>query len=92
MNRIEGTPRQALWSATLGFFVGFAAVALFGPSANRFQQVMGLRPAGRWVSSGCACAFWVSASNPIFGMGRHEWRSQTISLVTESFPGRHDRV
>ena len=44
MNRIEGTPRQALWSATLGFFVGFAAVALFGPSANRFQQVMGLGP------------------------------------------------
>ena len=44
MNRIEGTPRLALWSATLGFFVGFAAVALFGPSANRFQQVMGLGP------------------------------------------------
>jgi NNP family nitrate/nitrite transporter-like MFS transporter len=44
MNRIEGTPRQALWSATLGFFVGFAAVALFGPAANRFQQVMGLGP------------------------------------------------
>lgn len=42
MNRIEGTPRQALWIATLGFFVGFAAVALFGPSADRFQHVMGL--------------------------------------------------
>lgn len=44
MNRIEGTPRQALWSATLGFFVGFAAVALFGPSAKLFQEVMGLGP------------------------------------------------
>ncbi len=44
MNDIVGTPRRALWSATLGFFVGFAAVALFGPSANRFQQVMGLGP------------------------------------------------
>jgi NNP family nitrate/nitrite transporter-like MFS transporter len=44
VNRIEGTPRQALWSATLGFFVGFAAVALFGPSAKLFQQVMGLGP------------------------------------------------
>lgn len=44
MNRIEGTPRQALWSATLGFFVGFAAVALFTPAAHRFQQVMGLGP------------------------------------------------
>jgi NNP family nitrate/nitrite transporter-like MFS transporter len=39
-----GSPRKALWSATLGFFVGFAAVALFGPSANRFQQIMGLGP------------------------------------------------
>lgn len=44
MNTTAGSPRQALWSATLGFFVGFAAVALFGPSANRFQQVMGLGP------------------------------------------------
>jgi len=44
VNRIQGSPRVALWSATLGFFVGFAAVALFGPSANRFQEVMGLGP------------------------------------------------
>jgi MFS transporter, NNP family, nitrate/nitrite transporter len=44
MNSIGGSPSKALWSATLGFFVGFAAVALFGPSANSFQQVMGLGP------------------------------------------------
>jgi NNP family nitrate/nitrite transporter-like MFS transporter len=44
VNRIEGSPKRALWSATLGFFVGFAAVALFGPSAKMFQQVMGLGP------------------------------------------------
>jgi NNP family nitrate/nitrite transporter-like MFS transporter len=44
VNQIQGSPRQALWSATVGFFVGFAAVALFGPSANRFQQVMGMGP------------------------------------------------
>jgi MFS transporter, NNP family, nitrate/nitrite transporter len=41
---IDGSPNQALWSATLGFFVGFAAVALFGPSAKLFQQVMTLGP------------------------------------------------
>lgn len=41
---VQGSPERALWSATLGFFVGFAAVALFGPSANRFQQIMGLGP------------------------------------------------
>jgi len=39
-----GTPAQGLWGATLGFFFGFAAVALFGPTAARFQQVMGLSP------------------------------------------------
>jgi NNP family nitrate/nitrite transporter-like MFS transporter len=44
VKRIEGSPKRALWSATLGFFVGFAAVALFGPSAKLFQQVMGLGP------------------------------------------------
>jgi NNP family nitrate/nitrite transporter-like MFS transporter len=44
VNRIEGSPQRALWSATLGFFVGFAAVALFGPSAKLFQQVMELGP------------------------------------------------
>ncbi len=44
MKGIKGSPQTALWSATMGFFVGFAAVALFGPSANRFQQVMGFGP------------------------------------------------
>jgi NNP family nitrate/nitrite transporter-like MFS transporter len=44
MDQVTSSPRKALWSATLGFFVGFAAVALFGPSASRFQQVMGLGP------------------------------------------------
>ena len=44
MNGIAGTPKKALWSATLGFFVGFAAVALFGPSAKLFQEVMALGP------------------------------------------------
>ena len=39
---LRGTPSQGLWGATLGFFFGFAAVALFGPTAARFQQVMGL--------------------------------------------------
>ncbi len=44
MSQMKGTPKQALLGATLGFFFGFAAVALFGPTANRFQQVMGLGP------------------------------------------------
>lgn len=44
MKQIQGDPRQALIAATLGFFVGFAAVALFGPTARRFQEVMQLSP------------------------------------------------
>jgi len=41
---VKGTPKQALFAATMGFFVGFAAVALFGPTASRFQDVMHLSP------------------------------------------------
>ncbi len=40
----KGTPHQGLFAATLGFFFGFAAVALFGPSAARFQEAMALSP------------------------------------------------
>lgn len=44
MEKVKGDPRQGLLGATLGFFVGFAAVALFGPAANRFSEVMALTP------------------------------------------------
>jgi NNP family nitrate/nitrite transporter-like MFS transporter len=44
MKEIKGTPNQGLASATLGFFAGFAAVALFGPTASRFNEVMHLDP------------------------------------------------
>lgn len=40
----KGSPRAGLFAATLGFFIGFAAVALFGPTAKRFQDVMELSP------------------------------------------------
>jgi MFS transporter, NNP family, nitrate/nitrite transporter len=39
-----GTPGQGLFGATLGFFIGFAAVALFGPTAKKFKDVMDLSP------------------------------------------------
>ena len=44
MAQVKGTPNQGLIAATMGFFVGFAAVALFGPTASRFQEVMHLSP------------------------------------------------
>ena len=46
MNEIEikGTPKQGLWAATLAFFVGFAAVALFAHASSRLQAVMHLSP------------------------------------------------
>jgi NNP family nitrate/nitrite transporter-like MFS transporter len=44
MTKIKGTPREGLIGATVGFFIGFAAVALFGPTANKFKEVMGLSP------------------------------------------------
>ena len=42
--KLKGTPVQGLYGATLGFFTGFAAVALFGPTANAFKGAMGLSP------------------------------------------------
>lgn len=41
---VKGTPRLGLIGATLGFFVGFGAVALFGPTAVRFRDAMELSP------------------------------------------------
>lgn len=41
---IKGNPRLGLVGATLGFFVGFGAVALFGPTAVRFRDAMHLSP------------------------------------------------
>jgi NNP family nitrate/nitrite transporter-like MFS transporter len=42
--RARGTPGQGLTGATLGFFVGFAAVSLFGPTAKSLKGIMGLSP------------------------------------------------
>lgn len=44
MYTIKGTPREGLTGATLGFFVGFAAVALFGPTAKALKDAMDLSP------------------------------------------------
>ncbi len=44
MAQVKGKPSQGLFGATLGFFAGFAAVSLFGPTANRFKEVMELSP------------------------------------------------
>lgn len=40
----SGNPDRGLFGATLGFFVGFAAVALFGATASKFNEVMQLTP------------------------------------------------
>lgn len=41
---LKGNPRQGLFGATLGFFIGFAAVSLFGPTAHKFKEAMELSP------------------------------------------------
>lgn len=41
---LEGNPRQGLIMGTWGFFIGFAAVALYGPAAHAFQLSMHLSP------------------------------------------------
>jgi len=44
MYRLKGTPHEGLFGATLGFFFGFAAVSLFGPTAHKFKEAMELSP------------------------------------------------
>lgn len=39
---VRGTPTQGLIGATVGFFVGFAAVSLFGPTVRYLQDAAGL--------------------------------------------------
>lgn len=41
---LQGSPQAGLAMGTWGFFIGFAAVALYGPAANAFQQSMQLSP------------------------------------------------
>ena len=41
---LQGTPRLGLVMGTWGFFIGFAAVSLYGPAAHAFQQTMQLSP------------------------------------------------
>lgn len=44
MHQLKGTSTQGLLGATVGFFIGFAAVSLFGPTASEFKDAMGLSP------------------------------------------------
>jgi len=41
---IQGTRNQTLFLATLGFFGGFAGVAVFGPLVPRFKDLLDLSP------------------------------------------------
>ncbi len=40
--RIEGNPQIGLIMATFGFFIGFAAVSLYGPVAKNLKEILGL--------------------------------------------------
>ena len=42
--KIKGSASNGLLGATIAFFVGFAAVALFGPTAVKFKALMQLTP------------------------------------------------
>lgn len=44
MAKIRGTPDLGGMSATMGFYIGFAAVSLFGITASKIKEVMPLSP------------------------------------------------
>jgi len=50
--RVTGSMNKALWIATLGFFGGFAGVAIFGPLVPKFTLLLGLTPAAAGLLSG----------------------------------------
>ncbi len=39
---LKGTPTSGLIMATFGFFIGFAAVSLYGPVASKFKEILGM--------------------------------------------------
>lgn len=41
---VKGSAQRSLIAATIGFFIGFGAVSLFGPTAQSFIKVMHLDP------------------------------------------------
>ena len=41
---VRGSAQRSLIGATIGFFIGFGAVSLFGPTAHSFIEVMRLSP------------------------------------------------
>jgi NNP family nitrate/nitrite transporter-like MFS transporter len=43
--KLKGTPARGLLGTTIGFFFGFAAVSLYGPTAIKFRESMDLSPA-----------------------------------------------
>jgi NNP family nitrate/nitrite transporter-like MFS transporter len=43
--KVKGSPSGGLLGTTLGFFFGFAAVALYGPTAINFKEALDLSPA-----------------------------------------------
>lgn len=44
VNEVKGSKVTGLLGATIGFFAGFASVALFGPTASRLKSVMDMTP------------------------------------------------
>ncbi len=44
LKHFKGTPGRGLTGTTLGFFFGFAAVSLYGPTAIKFKEAMDLSP------------------------------------------------
>ncbi len=44
MYPVKGSPRAGLTGATIGFFFGFAAVSLFGPTAKTIKDLIELSP------------------------------------------------
>ena len=68
---VRGSPRQGLVMGTWGFFIGFAAVALYGPAAHTFQLSDAALPgAGAGLAGRGPAAHRIPVAHPVRRLGR----------------------
>ncbi|MGD0027154.1 MAG: hypothetical protein ABSC37_21445 [Xanthobacteraceae bacterium] len=79
--RLSGSPALGLTLGTWGFFVGFAAVALYGPAAKYFQEQMNL--------GGLALGLLVAAPQLTGSLLRIPFGSWVLDATIDSKPPGH---
>ena len=103
---VQGSRQGALWLATLGFFGGFAGVAVFGPMVPEFVEILGLSPVQAGLLAGIPNltgsllripfgAWWTGPAAdalPVAPRAHTRRYGGAFGGVGNLLPGRHGRV